>query len=157
MPRTRRRYPQPRRFDLEHSNAAAASTRSLTSPRQPCRLKHRSGEVEWRGSIYVGPADERPANFSRQKPRNRRRQGVLGISVSAKNCVWRMGLVPAGVVVLALELSFAPARTFAQDASQGTVSAEASPQIFATMCALYASGFPAESAGLGADAWVEQH
>jgi Tetratricopeptide repeat len=78
----------------------------------------------------------------------------LQIPITGRQRVPRAGPGAAAVVVLLASILFtAPVRA-ALPAGPSTVSAEASPQLFATMCALYAAGFEAESSTLGSDAEV---
>ena len=81
----------------------------------------------------------------------------LQIPNTRKPGLLRAGPRAAAVFVLVLFISImvtAPVRAALPAGAPATVSAEASPQLFATMCALYAAGFEAESSTLGSDAEV---
>lgn len=81
----------------------------------------------------------------------------LQIPITGKQGVLRAGPRAAAVFVLVLLVSImvrAPVSAALPAGAPATVSAEASPQLFATMCALYAAGFEAESSTLGSDAEV---
>jgi tetratricopeptide (TPR) repeat protein len=79
----------------------------------------------------------------------------LTIPVRIKRSLLRTGLTPAAVILLSLATFLDAARAARpQDASAtepAKVGAEASPQLFATMCALYAAGFAPDSAALDSD------
>ena len=61
----------------------------------------------------------------------------------------KAGFAPVVLVVLvATAACAAPAVNAPPESAPATVSAEASPQLFATMCALYAAGFEAQSSDL---------
>lgn len=79
----------------------------------------------------------------------------LTIPVRIKRRLRRTGLVPAAAVLFSMAPSFAHARAAAQQRAfpeePAKVSAEASPQLFATMCALYAAGFAPDSDLLASD------
>ena len=80
----------------------------------------------------------------------------MTIPVRIQRSLLRAGLAPAVVVLLSSLSAFIPpaGATGLQVASASEpvkVSAEASPQLFATMCALYAAGFAPDSAALDSD------
>src|SRR5205085_8582013 len=84
----------------------------------------------------------------------RRMARGLAISIPEKHWLHKKGFLRTGALVLALAMGVgAPRPVLAQEAATA-VSTESSPQLFATLCALYASGFRAESAGPGADPWL---
>jgi hypothetical protein len=80
----------------------------------------------------------------------------LTIPVRIQHSLLRAGLASAVVVLLSCLTAFIPAARatglqVASASEPAKVSAEASPQLFATMCALYAAGFAPDSAALDRD------
>ena len=101
--------------------------------------------ILWRRSSSIPP--------ERRCCRGARMTAARGSTIFTRGQAFlaKLRLAPGGIllplaltVALPLALLMLPSRAMAQSSTPPLVSAQANPQLFATMCALYAAGFEAD-------------